>query len=36
MLESDPDAYLDRMNRLHAALLRRHSTTLGLAAITPD
>ncbi len=34
MLEGDPDAYLHRMNRLHAALLRRHATTLGLAAIT--
>jgi len=36
MLEGDPDAYLHRMNRLHAALLSRHSTTPGLAAIKPE
>ncbi len=36
MLEGDPEAYLHRMNRLHAALLRGHSTTLGFAAIKPE
>ena len=27
LLEGDPEAYLQRMNKLHAALVRRHSTT---------
>ena len=32
----DPEACLRRMNRLHAALVRRHSTTPAVVEITPD
>jgi deazaflavin-dependent oxidoreductase (nitroreductase family) len=34
LVEGDPDQYLARMNRAHAALLRRHSTARGVAELT--
>ncbi len=36
LLEGDPEDYLRRMNRLHAALVRRHSTAPQPVEITLD
>jgi deazaflavin-dependent oxidoreductase (nitroreductase family) len=35
VVPGDPEAYLRRMNRVHAWFVRRHSTTPGLVEITP-
>ena len=36
LLEGNPEDYLQRMNKLHAALVRRHSTTPQPVEITVD
>jgi hypothetical protein len=33
MLEVEPEAYLRRMNRLHAGLVRSHSSTPSVAEL---
>jgi len=33
VLDTDPELHLLRMDRLHASLLRQHSTSLGLVAL---
>jgi hypothetical protein len=33
MLEEDPEAYLMRMNRVHASLVRSHSSSPKVAAL---
>src|SRR3972149_4243617 len=34
LIDGDPEAYLRRMNRIHAALVRRHSSRPGVAEIS--
>ena len=36
MLEADPESYLARMNRVHAALVRSHSSTPRVAELIPE
>jgi len=35
-VDADPEAYLSRMNRTHARLVRSHSTTPGVVEILPE
>ena len=34
LIEGDPESYLQRMNKVHAYFVRRHSSTPGVAEIT--
>ena len=36
LVDCDPEAYLQRMNKLHAALVRMHSTAPQAVEITPE
>ena len=36
MLESEPESYLRRMNRVHAGLVRSHSSIPGVVELIPD
>ncbi len=36
MLEADPEPYLARMNRVHAGLVRSHSSTPSVAELIPE
>lgn len=36
ILDADPAVYLGRMNRVHAALVRNHSSTPGVVEIVPE
>jgi len=36
MLEAEPESYLSRMNRVHAGLVRSHSSTPGVAELVPE
>lgn len=36
MLDEDPEPYLARMNRVHASLVRSHSSTAGVAELLPE
>ena len=36
ILDADPDSYLSRMNRVHAAFVRVESTTLAVVEIVPE
>ena len=36
MLEADPEYYLTRMNRVHASLVRSHSSSPGVAELTVE
>src|SRR5262245_26894400 len=36
VLDAEPESYLCRMNRVHAALVRSHSSTPGVAELNPE
>jgi len=36
LLQADPESYLSRMNRVHAALVRSHSSTPGVVELIPE
>ena len=36
LIEGDPEAYLQRMNKIHAYFVRRHSSASGVAEITVE
>jgi len=36
MLEDDPEAYLARMNRVHAGFVRREASTPSVVELVPD
>ena len=36
MLEAEPESYLRRMNRVHAGLVRSHSSTPAVAELVPE
>jgi hypothetical protein len=36
VLDADPERYLSRMNRIHAAFVRLESTTIAVVEIVPE